>query len=352
MRRIWMIALTVTLLAGALHGKNLSKAPREKDMKAYLMVYFRDETHSLYMALSADGYSFTDINGGKPVIAGDTISLQKGIRDPHIYRGPDGAFYLTMTDLHLFAQKEGYRDTEWERDGNLYAWGNNRSMVLMKSKDLINWTRTILRVDQAFPGYENIGCAWAPETIYDPVKKKLMLYFTMRFGNGKNKLYYTYMNDEFTKMETEPKLLFDYPKDISYIDADITRVGNKYHLFYVPHDGGGPGIKRAVSDSINSGYVYEPQWVDPEPKSCEAPNVWKRIGTDKWVLMYDIYGINPHNFGFSETTDFVHFKNLGRFNEGVMKITNFGPPKHGAVIHLTRNEAKSLARHWGCNLRF
>lgn len=352
MRRIWMIALTVTFLAGALHGKNLSKAPQEKDMKAYLMVYFKDETHSLYMALSADGYSFTDVNGGKPVIAGDTISLQKGIRDPHIYRGPDGAFYLTMTDLHLFAQKAGYRDTEWERDGKLYAWGNNRSMVLMKSKDLINWTRTILRVDQAFPGYENIGCAWAPETIYDPVKKKLMLYFTMRFGNGKNKLYYTYMNDEFTKMETEPKLLFDYPKDISYIDADITRVGNKYHLFYVPHDGGGPGIKHAVSDSINSGYVYEPQWVDPEPKSCEAPNVWKCIGTDKWVLMYDIYGINPHNFGFSETTDFVHFKDLGHFNEGVMKITNFDPPKHGAVIHLTRNEAKSLARHWGCDLKF
>ncbi|HJV77934.1 MAG TPA: hypothetical protein VJ602_06080 [Paludibacter sp.] len=184
------------------------------------------------------------------------------------------------------------------------------------------------------------------------MKKKLMLYFTMRFGNGKNKLYYTYMNAEFTKMETEPKLLFDYPKDISYIDADITQAGNKYHLFYVPHDGGGPGIKHAVSDSINSGYVYEPQWVDPEPKSCEAPNVWKRIGTDKWVLMYDIYGINPHNFGFSETTDFVHFKNLGHFNEGVMKITNFDPPKHGAVIHLTRKEAKSLARHWGCNLKF
>ncbi|HJV77933.1 MAG TPA: hypothetical protein VJ602_06075 [Paludibacter sp.] len=147
MRRIWMIALTVTLLAGALQGKNLSKTPQEKDMKAYLMVYFRDETHSLYMALSADGYSFTDVNGGKPVIAGDTISLQKGIRDPHIYRGPDGMFYLAMTDLHLFAQKAGYRDTEWERDRQEFGWGNNRSMVLMKSKDLINWSRTILRVD-------------------------------------------------------------------------------------------------------------------------------------------------------------------------------------------------------------
>jgi len=351
MKGLRMISLAVIFLAGTLQAKNTTKSPREKDMKAYLMVYFKDETHSLYMALSADGYSFTDVNGGSPVIAGDTISLQKGIRDPHIYRGPDGMFYLVMTDLHLFAQKAGYRDTEWERDGKQYAWGNNRSLVLMKSKDLINWSRTILRVDLAFPGYENIGCAWAPETIYDPIKKKLMIYFTMRFGNGKNKIYYSYMNDEFTKMETEPKLLYQYPKDVSYIDADITKVGNKFHMFYVAHDGSA-GIKQAVSDSINTGYVYDPKDYDPEPKACEAPNVWKRIGENKWVLMYDIYGITPHNFGFSETSDFVHFTNLGHFNEGLMKITNFDPPKHGAVIHLTRKEAIRLAKHWGCNMKF
>jgi hypothetical protein len=284
------------------------------------------------------------------VIAGDTIALQKGIRDPHIYRGPDGAFYLVMTDLHIYAQKQGLRDTEWERDGNEYGWGNNRSMVLMKSSDLINWSHSILRVDQAFPALDSIGCAWAPETIYDAEKKKLMLYFTMRFKNGKNKVYYSYMNKEFTNMETEPKLLFEYPKDISYIDADITKAGGKYHMFYVPHDGT-PGIKQAVSDSINSGYVYDSKWYDPEPAACEAPNVWKRIGTKKWVLMYDIYGINPHNFGFSETSDFVNFRNLGHFNEGVMKATNFSSPKHAAVIHLTKKEAQGLARYWKLEMK-
>ena len=114
-----------------------------------------------------------------------------------------------------------------------------------------------------------------------------------------------------------------------------------------PHDEGGPGIKQAVSDSINSGYVYDPQWYDPEPRACEAPNVWKRIGEDKWVLMYDIYGIHPHNFGFSETTDFVNFTHLGHFNEGVMKATNFSSPKHAAVIHLTKKEAKRSCKTLG-----
>lgn len=77
--------------------------PQEKDLSAYLMVFHKDETHGLYMALSRDGYTFTALNDGEPVLAGDTIAYQRGIRDPYIYRGPDGAFYLAMTDLHVFA---------------------------------------------------------------------------------------------------------------------------------------------------------------------------------------------------------------------------------------------------------
>jgi hypothetical protein len=52
--------------------------------------------------------------------------------------------------------------------------------------------------------------------------------------------------------------------------------------------------------------------------------------------------------GFSETTDFVTFTNLGRFNEpgSKMKATNFANPKHGAVISITRDEAKRLARYF------
>ncbi|MFT3739249.1 MAG: glycoside hydrolase family 43 protein [Breznakibacter sp.] len=318
-------------------------------MAAYLMVYFKDDSHSLYFALSKDGYSFTDVNNGKPVIGGDTIAEQKGVRDPYIMRGNDGCFYMAMTDLHIYAKQKGIRETEWERDGKEFGWGNNKNMVLMKSKDLINWSHTLLRVDKAFPGWEKTGCAWAPELIYDEVKGQMMIYFTLRFGNGLNQMYYAYLNKDFTALETEPKLLFQYPKyNKSYIDGDITKVDSKYHLFYVSHDGTA-GIKQAVSDSLHTGYVYDDKWYDPEPKACEAPNVWKRIGEDKWILMYDIYGINPHNFGFSETTDFVHFKDLGHFNEGVMKATNFSSPKHGAVVHITAAEAKTLENYWEKN---
>ncbi len=326
--------------------------PQEKDMAAYLMVYHQDEDHCLHAAISRDGYTFTALNNGKPIIGGDTIADQKGIRDPHIYRGPDGGFYLAMTDLHIYAQREGYRDTEWERDGKAFGWGNNKGLVLMKSFDLINWTRTNIRFNEMSKEFDLIGCAWAPETVYDPISGRMMIYFTLRYGTEPNRLYYVYVNEDFNRIESTPQILFEYPvHGINAIDGDITPLWNEkkqkmdYHLFYVAHEEGA-GIKHAVSDRINSGYRYSPRWIDFEPQACEAPTVWKRIGEEKWVLMYDIYGINPHNFGFVETTDFVHFKNLGRFNEGVMKTTNFRSPKHGAVIQLTKEEADRLEEYW------
>lgn len=346
-----LIALSSLLFIGNTTLAQKPKFPKEKEMGAYLMVYFKDDTHGLYMALSKDGYSFTDVNNAKPIIAGDTIAEQKGIRDPYIYRSPDGYFYMALTDLHIYGQKAGYRDTEWERDGKQYGWGNNRGIVLLKSPDLIHWLHTVLRVDQAFPELADIGCAWAPELIYDDKAQKTMIYFTMRFGNQKNKVYYAYMNKDFTKLETLPKSIFEYPEDKEYIDADITKVGNKYHMMIASHNGGSH-IEQATSNSINTGYQLDSKRVDGEKVGCEAPNVYKIIGQNKWILIYDIYRINPHNFGFSETSDFANFTNLGHFNEGVMKSTNFSVPKHPAVIQITKKEAQKLADKWNCNIKF
>lgn len=339
---IWLISFIV------FSSVSQANNPPQKDMAAYLFVFFTDPTHSLFMATSHDGYTFTAVNDGKPVIAGDTIATQKGIRDPHIYRGPDGAFYLAMTDLHIFGKEKGYWDTQWERPAELYDWGNNRGFVLMKSFDLINWTHHIVHIEKFFP-HLDVGCAWAPETIYDPVEKKMMLYFTMRVGGKGNKtnLYYAYTDDDFTRLISEPEILFQYPNpDIQILDADITpMLDGRYCLMYVAQESPG-GIRMAFSDKINSGYRFVDKWADTEPGACEAPNVWKRIGEDKWVLMYDIFSINPHNFGFCETSDFETFTPLGHFNGEVMKTTNFTSPKHGAIIQITKQEAERLEEYW------
>ena len=341
MKRILLFLIFITANLLSVDSASMT----EKDMAAYLMVYFKDSSHSLYMAVSKDGYSFVDINDGKPIIAGDSISMQKGIRDPHIFRGPDNCFYLSMTDLHIYAKKQGLRATEWERDGEVYGWGNNRGLVLMKSSNLINWTRANIQIEELFPDMKDVGCVWAPQTTYDEKEGKLMLYFTMRFKNEPCGVYYSYVNNDYNTLLTKPKLIFKYPTHHSYIDGDITKVGDKYHMFYAASDGT-PGIKHAVSDRINEGYTYDPLWVDPEPRSCEAPNLWKRIGENKWVLMYDVYGVVPHNLGFCETSDFKTYNNLGRFNEGQMKAVNFLAAKHAAVIQITKKEYNQLEKKW------
>lgn len=310
----------------------------EKDLSGYLLVYFKDATQSAYMAISADGYTFTDINNGQPIFIGSELAEQKGVRDPHITRGPDGAFYLAMTDLHIFGKRAGFRDTDWERPAEKYGWGNNRALVLMKSYDLIHWTHSDFRVDKAFPELGDIDCSWAPQTVYDPATKKMMVYFTIRYNNKECHLYYSYANADFTKLESLPERI----TEIGGIDGDITKVGENYQLFYVSD----AKILHSVSNKINSGFKVEGQRIDPEKVPTEAPNVFKRLGTDTYVLMYDIYGQRPSNMGFSETKDFVNYTNIGRFNEGAMKTTNFTSPKHGAVTYLTQDELKAIAEHW------
>lgn len=320
-----------------------------KELTAYLLVYFKDETHSIYFATSPDGYTFTDVNNGEPIFLGADLAEQKGVRDPHIFRGPDNAFYLAMTDLHIFAKEAGLRDTQWERPQEAYGWGNNKNLILMKSFDLIHWTHARMPVGTLFPQMKDLGAVWAPETIYDPETKKLMVYFTTRERAGTDHLVYAYANSDFNTLETAPQPLFSYPDPTkATIDGDITKIGNRYHLFYVAHDK--PGyLRQAVSKQINKGWVFNPQKVDPETVGTEAPNLWQRHGTKTYVLMYDVFGAKPkNNMGFSETTDFVHFKDLGRFNEpgSPMKTTNFANPKHGAVISISPAEAERLSAYF------
>lgn len=353
-----------------------SAANNKLEMGAYVMVYHKDCDHGLHMALSYDGRTWTSLNDDQPVIAGDSIAVQHGIRDPHIFRGPNGSFYLAMTDLHLFSQKKfennpkykkisEYRDGEWERDGKDYGWGNNRGLVLMKSDDLIHWTRTNLDFSSFtcptgitdYHGnpipWSEVGCVWAPETVYDEEAGHLLIHFTIRMKTGNNLIYYAYVNDDFTALLSEPKLLFEAPLNAhgvpSYniIDSDICKVGDTYHLFYVSHEKTAT-VKHATSKNITGPYVMDDKYNDGEPQGHEAPNCWKLIGEEKYIVMFDNYHRHPHNFGFVETTDFITFTPIGYFDaEGSpMKRVNFTEQKHGAVAPLTVKEAKSLEKFW------
>ena len=206
------------------------KVPGE-NYRAYLFTYFTVDDEAIRFAISNDGYNFRALNNNKPVISSAQISSTGGVRDPHILRGADGkTFYMVATDM--VAAK---------------GWDSNRAMVLMKSTDLINWTSSVVNIQNKYPGNENLKRVWAPQTIYDVQAGKYMVYFSLQHGTDPDKIYYSYANADFTDLETEPKQLFFSPTNSACIDGDIILKDGKYHLFFKT-ESGVPGIKIAVSD--------------------------------------------------------------------------------------------------------
>lgn len=327
----------------------------EKD-EAYIMVYHKDTDHGLHISYSWDGYQWTALNNDKAVIDGDTIAMQHGIRDPHIMRGPDGAYYMAMTDLHIYGKQAGKRTTQWERDGKKYGWGNNRGLVLMKSLDLIHWTHTNIDFTKFPPqndiNWSEVGCVWAPETVYDEENGKLMIHFTTREsadeGAKENTIYWAYVNNDFNELISQPKLLLESPgRKISFIDSDIIKVKDTYHLFYVSQEN--PATpKHATSQNLTGPYILDDYYKDGERKGHEAPNCWKRLNSDTYVIMFDNYRIHPMNFGFVETKDFFTYTPIGYFDGDGSKMirTNFSEQKHGAVTYVSKKTLENLIKYW------
>lgn len=298
----------------------------EKDLMAYLFVYFTGNhisQEAVCYAVSMDGYSYWALNNNKPVIDSKVISSTGGVRDPHILRCEDGkTFYMVVTDMV---------------SGN--GWDSNRAMVLLKSTDLVNWSHSIINMQKRYEGQEKLKRVWAPQTIFDPEAKKYMVYWSMKYGDGPDVIYYAYANKDFTDLEGEPKPLFVPADKKSCIDGDIVYKDGIYHLFYKT-EGNGNGIRVATSSSLTSGQWKENMEYKQQTKEAvEGAGTFKLIGEDKYILMYDVYMKGAYQF--TETTDLEHFKVI----DHEVKM-NFHP-RHGTIIPITRSELKRITDKWG-----
>ena len=291
---------------------------------AYLFAYFtgnQNQEEAIRFALSRDGYSFWALNGNNPVVSSEKISSTGGVRDPHILRGADDkTFYMVATDMV-----------------SANGWNSNRAMVLMKSRDLVNWTSSIVNIPETFKAFEKVNRVWAPQTIYDSVQKKYLIYWSMRAGNDPDVIYYSYANKDFTGLETEPKQLFYNPHGTACIDGDIVLKEGRYYLFFKT-EGSGNGIKIAVSDKLTEGYVLRDNYVQQTKDPVEGAGVFKLNDGTGYILMYDVY--TKGRYQFTKTTDLEHFKIVD--NEVSM---NFHP-RHGTVIPITKQEAERLTGKW------
>lgn len=318
-------AIIIWLFLGKLTAQDKASIS-EKDFKAYLFTYFTGDPiggEAIRFAISKDGYHYFALNNNQPVLNPKEISSTGGVRDPHILRTQDGhTFYMVATDMT--ADK---------------GWDSNRAMVLLKSKDLINWTSSVVNIQKHFEGHEDLKRVWAPQTIYDKEAGKYMVYFSMKHGEGSDIIYYAYVNEEFTELEDEPQQLFFPSNEKSCIDGDIVKKDGIYHLFYKT-EGHGNGIKHATSTNLTSGkwkedYDYKQQ----TEQAVEGSAVFKLNNSDTFILMYDVY--RKGKYQFTKSTDLDNFTTID--NEISMNFK----PRHGTVIPITRRELKRLMKKWG-----
>lgn len=326
-KAILFVAMSVIAIGYSIAQSSIA----EKDYVGYLFAYFTGnsvEEEAVRFAISADGYNFMALNKNQPVIDSKQISSTGGVRDPHILRGEDGkTFYMVVTDM---TSSKG--------------WDSNRAMILLKSTDLVNWTSSIINIQKKYKGQENLKRVWAPQTIYDPEAQKYMVYWSMQHGNGPDIIYYAYATPDFTDLEGEPKTLFIPKNKKSCIDGDIILKDGEFFLFYKT-EGDGNGLKLATTKSLTSGIWDESDDYKQQTKDAvEGSSVFKRINSDTYILMYDVY--MKGQYQFCETTDLKNFKVIDH------EISMDFHPRHGSIIPLTKKELKRLTDKWGMPAKY
>ncbi len=181
--------------------------------------------------------------------------------------------------------------------------------------------------------------------------------------NGKNrdgstffqpyfKLFYSYANEDFTDI-SEPKLLFDFGK--ASIDGDIVfDPKNKEYVLFFKDEGRrvnnplGPdgkwttnnGVMRATSESLTGPYKVDWRHLQkPGQAPVEGSSVFKLIGRDEYILMYDCYSRGHYQFCKGDLKNFTYIQDTptkGTFT-----------PRHGSVVPITKAEKKRLMKAFG-----
>lgn len=326
-----------SILSASLLALSASAFAQNNDKVSFLFTYFTGnapEQEQICYALSEDGYNYTLLNQGLPVIKSDTIAYTQCVRDPHILRGEDGkTFYMVVTDMK-----------------SSLGWASNRGLVLMKSTDLINWTHSAINFPTKYPKtWKNVTRVWAPETIYDHKAGKYMVFYSLLTDDGKlqyDKIFYQYANADFTDLEGEPTLLFDDGR--AAIDGDIVfnEEDQKFHLFYKSEAGG--GIYQAIADQLTaepgkplcSQWTKLPDRVEVCKKAVEGVGVCKSLDGKSWVVMYDCYGAG--HYQFCKSADLKTFEWVAD-----TKTHGMFTPRHGTIMPITQAEKDRLIAKWG-----
>ncbi|QUC59170.1 AbfB domain-containing protein [Streptomyces sp. A2-16] len=330
--------LTVILLAVCLLFTGQALTTPQQAAAAdpgYLMVHFTNDSATgqmLYLAHSADGMHWNDLNGGQPVL--NSKIGTKGVRDPALVRSPDGSkYWIIATDLCV-------------RCGSTYQNGSP-NFVVWESTDLVTWSKPwLLAAASLVPGGKN---AWAPEAIWNPETNDYVLYWaTNATLNGINKYrIYAARTTDFHSITT-PQIWIDPPGSTAVVDTQMTEVPagtGPYRYLRVSGDGQNnvEGSNSILGTWTNLGNLSS---IGLTGNVVEGP-VWMRFqDRNEWALYIDYN--SPQ--GVREYRPILTTNPFDVSSYRLQPTTSYDmggtAKRHGAIMALTSAEESRVLARW------
>ncbi|MBR5535045.1 MAG: hypothetical protein IKU60_00200, partial [Clostridia bacterium] len=320
---------------------NVVAKPEEVgETEAYLYVYFRgnvkgsNEHLSIHLAGSEDGYEWFDINGNWPIL--ESTMGTACLRDPYLLRSKDGdRFYLIATDLNT---QDGQGWGPWSLEGSKY-------LMVWESDDLVNWS------EQRMVKFANddMGCAWAPEAIWDPDTEEYLVYASAKdltLGSSaidtvyvvRTRDFRTFSEPEYFVRPFEDNGVTTYgegTKRIAAIDSNIIQAKDgKFYHFYKKWNS---KVAMLVSDHASGPYEEVPGF---SYIGGEGPGSFLVKGTDDtYALLIDNYSVYVPYI----TTDIAS----GKFTQGSGTIVMPTGSKHGGFLPINKEEYARVMEVYG-----
>lgn len=350
---------TVTLTATIQKGEavvqkefqvTVAAKAEEKNLDKYLFAYFPSNSQEqIYFAAGTDELHFTDLNEGDPVLTSDIGD--QGVRDPYILRSAEGDhFYMLATDLKV-------ETTGWSKA----QYGGSLNLVIWESDDLVNWSEPRL-VDVGMTDYENVGCVWAPEAIYDEKTGEYVVFWASMTGeqgaSGTHQIVYYAKTRDFVNF-TKAEKYIDRGGSQHCIDTSMIEVNGKYYR--VSADG---EITIETSDSVlgnwteistlkslsagMTGYsdFYKEKGITLTGGVVEGPELFKFNQEERWGLYTDNYGgvgyIPISTTDLSDTTGNAwKIYSSSEYSFGTLN------KRHGSILGITQEEYNAVMAKWG-----
>lgn len=310
------------------------------ETEAYLYVYFRGNVNgsaerlSIHLAGSEDSYKWFDLNGNRPIL--ESAMGTQCLRDPYLLRSKDGdRFYLIATDLNT---QDGQGWGPWSLEGSKY-------LMIWESDDLVNWS------EQRMVKFANddMGCAWAPEAIWDPDTEEYLVYASAKdltLGSSAIDTVYVVRTRDFRTFSEPEYFVRPYEdngvttygegtKRIAAIDSNIIQANDgRFYHFYKKYNS---VVQMLVSDHASGPYAEVPGYT---PIGGEGPGSFLVKGTDnQYCLMIDNYSVYVPYL----TDDIAS----GVFRAGSGTVVMPTGSKHGGFLPINAEEYARVMEKWG-----